>query len=263
MLVIQCSQVFSKRRGQDRRLVRSGSPRGPRRRAAAVRTNHWVLSRGSTTSSLRWQRPMTISWACAPSRSPRASRSATIRGAGLVAVEAVVRRARVGDAGLVVEDRRHREAVATAGLVVVVVVGGRDLHGARCRTPGRRPRRRSPARHARRTGCGRAGRRAPRSAGSSGWTATAVSPRIVSGRVVATVIVAAGSGSPGRRRRSGDSGPATDVPVSGVGIDLEVADARPAARAPVDQRLGPVREAVPVQPLERDADRLRARPRPS
>ena len=40
--------------------------------------------------------------------------------------------------------------------------------------------------------------------------------------------------------------------------DLEVADARPAARAPVDQGLGPVREVVPVQPLEGEPDRLRA-----
>ncbi len=36
--------------------------------------------------------------------------------------------------------------------------------------------------------------------------------------------------------------------------DLQVADAGPAARAPVDERLGPVRQPVPVQPLERDAD---------
>ena len=36
--------------------------------------------------------------------------------------------------------------------------------------------------------------------------------------------------------------------------DLEVADAGPAARAPVDERLGPVGQAVAVEPLERDAD---------
>ena len=36
------------------------------------------------------------------------------------------------------------------------------------------------------------------------------------------------------------------------GHDLEVADARPATRAPVDERLGPVGEVCPVQALESD-----------
>ena len=38
--------------------------------------------------------------------------------------------------------------------------------------------------------------------------------------------------------------------------DLEVAHAGPAARAPVDERLGPIGQAVAIQPLERDADGL-------
>ena len=65
MLVIQCSQVFSNRSG--RIVVRP--PRVASRAAAAsgpVRTNHCVLSRGSTTSLLRWQRPMTISCGRSP-----------------------------------------------------------------------------------------------------------------------------------------------------------------------------------------------------
>ncbi len=78
MLVIQCSQTFSKRVGTI--VVR---PLRVASRAAAasgaVRMNHWVLSRGSTTSFERWQRPMSISWGFAPSRSARASRSARIR----------------------------------------------------------------------------------------------------------------------------------------------------------------------------------------
>ena len=45
-------------------------------------------------------------------------------------------------------------------------------------------------------------------------------------------------------------------PGLGRGDDLEVADARLAARAPVDERLGPVGEAVAVQALERDAHGL-------
>ena len=81
-----------------------------------------------------------------------------------------------------------------------------------------------------------------------------MSPRIVSGRVVATVIVSsAGWASPvassmqvvaDRPQRPGLRGR----------HDLEVAHARPAARAPVDERLGAVGEAVAVEPLEGDAD---------
>ncbi len=77
MLVIQCSHVFSSRSGRivvapDRVASSAFAASGP------VRTNHCVLSRGSTMSLLRWQRPMTISWGRSPARSPRAARSATI-----------------------------------------------------------------------------------------------------------------------------------------------------------------------------------------
>jgi hypothetical protein len=41
--------------------------------------NHWVLRRGSTMSFERSQRPISISCEVDPARSPRASRSATIR----------------------------------------------------------------------------------------------------------------------------------------------------------------------------------------
>ena len=77
MLVIQCSHVFSNRGG---RIAVSPERVASRAVSASgfVRMNHWVLSRGSTTSSLRWQRPMTISWACWPARSPLASSAATI-----------------------------------------------------------------------------------------------------------------------------------------------------------------------------------------
>ena len=40
---------------------RRASRRAPAAASGPVRTNHWVFSRGSMTSSLRWQRPMTIS----------------------------------------------------------------------------------------------------------------------------------------------------------------------------------------------------------
>ena len=65
MLVSQCSQVFSNRSGRirvrpDRVASSARSASGP------VRMNHWVLSRGSMMSLLRWQRPMTISCGCWP-----------------------------------------------------------------------------------------------------------------------------------------------------------------------------------------------------
>ena len=130
MLVSQCSQVFSKRSGRIR--VRPDRVASSARAASGrVRMNHCVLSRGSTTSSLRWQRPMTISWGASATRSPRAvevghdprrgRRSGPARRSGVPGVR---------DRRVVGEDRRRGEAVAQAGLVVVVVVGRRDLDGA-------------------------------------------------------------------------------------------------------------------------------------
>ncbi len=78
IVVSQCSQVFSKRAGRMR--VRPDRVASSARAASgAVRMNHWVLRRGSTMSVLRWQRPTTISCGALPTRSPRASRSSTIR----------------------------------------------------------------------------------------------------------------------------------------------------------------------------------------
>ncbi len=77
MPVIQCSHVLTNRSGR----IRVSPPRVASSADAAsgpVFTNHCVLRRGSTTSSLRWQRPMTISWGLTPSRSPRAPRSSRI-----------------------------------------------------------------------------------------------------------------------------------------------------------------------------------------
>ena len=77
MLVSQCSQVFSNRSGRIRvRPLRVAS--SARSASGVVRMNHWVLSRGSMMSLLRSQRPMTISCGTAATRSPAASRSATI-----------------------------------------------------------------------------------------------------------------------------------------------------------------------------------------
>ena len=75
--VIQCSQTFSNRGGTisvrpERVASRAIAASGP------VRTNHWVLRRGSMTSSERWQRPMSIGCGFVVSRSPRASRSPTM-----------------------------------------------------------------------------------------------------------------------------------------------------------------------------------------
>ena len=107
MLVSQCSQVFSKRSGRIR--VRPDRVASSARAASGpVRMNHWVLSRGSMTSLLRWQRPMTISCGRWPARSPRASRSATIAVARREPVQPVVARAGAGDAAVVGQDGRRR-----------------------------------------------------------------------------------------------------------------------------------------------------------
>jgi hypothetical protein len=45
-------------------------------------------------------------------------------------------------------------------------------------------------------------------------------------------------------------------PGLGLRDDFEVRHARPAAGTPVDERFGPIREPVAIQPLERDSDRL-------
>ena len=130
MLVIQCSQVFSNRVGQDRRLARARRlERGVGERLRAdeplglePRLDDVVAPLAATDDHLvRPARPR-------GRRAPRAS--ATIPARASYRSRPSNGGARARDARLVVEDRRRREAVATAGLVVVVVVGGRDLHRA-------------------------------------------------------------------------------------------------------------------------------------
>ena len=76
--VSQFSQVFSKRSGRIR-VVPARVAASAASASGRVRMNHWVLIRGSMTSSLRWQRPMTISWGTDPTRSPAASSASTMR----------------------------------------------------------------------------------------------------------------------------------------------------------------------------------------
>ena len=78
---------------------------------------------------------------------------------------------------------------------------------------------------------------------SSGWTATAVSPSMVSARVVATTIAVLAVAVADRDQL------ALVVAV----IDLDVGQRGQAARAPVDDPLGPVDQLVVEEPLE---DRL-------
>ena len=81
---------------------------------------------------------------------------------------------------------------------------------------------------------------------SSGWTATAVSPSIVSTRVVATTIdcvaVAVADGD--------------EFAGLVLVVDLDVRDRGEVARAPVDDPLGPVDQVVVVEPLEDGLDGL-------
>ncbi len=139
------------------------------------------------TSSLRWQRPMTISWAGRADEIAAGLEVGDDATPGLVPVEPVVRRPGAGDRGVVGEDgdggRPWRRPVAWsswswAGVIFTAPVpkagstASSAMIGTSRSTNGIRTWRPTRARVAR----------------SSGWTATAVSPRIVSGRVVATVI---------------------------------------------------------------------------
>ena len=54
-------QTFSKRSGRIARPAARGTAASGLRARGSMRMNHCVLSRGSMTSLLRWQRPMTIS----------------------------------------------------------------------------------------------------------------------------------------------------------------------------------------------------------
>ena len=141
MSVSQCSQVFSNRSGRMRvRPLRVDS--SARCARGFVRMNHCVLSRGSMTSLLRWQRPSTSSCGVVADQVAQGVEVGHDRGAGREAVETVVAGPGPGDGRVVGEHGDRRQAVAQTGLVVVVIVGRRDLHGARSRTPGRRRRRR-------------------------------------------------------------------------------------------------------------------------
>ena len=152
-------------------------------------------------------------------------------------------------ARLVVEDRGHRQAVPLPGLVVVVVVGGRDLDraGAERRVDHGVGDHRHVAFDERDPDAATDERRVPRVVGVHGDGGVAedrlgagrghrqggVRVRLA-GRLVEEVI-AHGPQRPGLGRRE----------------HLEVADARLAARAPVDERLRAVRQALLVQPEER------------
>ena len=115
-------------------------------------------------------------------------------------VQPAVAVAGVVDAGVVGDHRDHRQVVPLARLVVVVVVGRRDLDRARAELADRTT---SSAMIGTSRSTNGMSTLRPTIAvyrSSSGWTATAVSPRIVSGRVVATVIVSSGSAAPVARR---------------------------------------------------------------
>ena len=81
--------------------------------------------------------------------------------------------------------------------------------------------------------------------GSSGCTATPVSPSIVSTRVVATTTCVVAVAVPDR----------DELPLVVGVLDLDVGQRRQAARAPVDDPLRPVDQPVLVKPLEHGLDR--------
>ena len=174
----------------------------------------------------------------------------------LVPVEAVVCGARIRDRRVVGQDRRRGQAVAQARGVVVLVVGWGDLDG---------PRAEGAVDHVVRD--------------HRDVTLHERDPYAPPDEVaVALVVRMDGHGGVaedglGPGRRDGDRAVRVGVELAGRridevvadeperagfgrGHDLEVADAGLAARAPVDERLGPVGQAVTVQPVEGDAHRL-------
>ena len=117
MFSIQSKNTFSKRGGTNR--VRPSRTAFIARSAIGLTSmNHWVLRRGSTMSSLRWQRPMTISCGRASTRSPARIEVSEDAPARLLSREPSVRaRVRV-QAPVVVHDVDAGQAVALAGLEV-------------------------------------------------------------------------------------------------------------------------------------------------
>ena len=164
------------------------------------------------------------------------------RRAGLEPVQALERAVR-GDHAVLVHDGEHGQVVAAADLEVVRVVSRGDLDraGAEGRVDVRVGHDRDPPPGERQLD-GRC-RRGAEYRSSSGWTATAVSPSMVSARVVATTMRVIPVAVADRDELA---------VVVGV-VDLDVGQRGEAARAPVDDPLGAVDQPVVVQPLE---DRL-------
>ena len=154
-------------------------------------TNHCVEMIGSTTVFERVQRGSCNLWAFVPRSRPASAIAFFTAAARLLHVQALELRAALVERAVQVQDVDLFQLVALAGGKVVEVMTGRHFHGARAE------------RHVDQDGVGddrhfaihegvlqllavQAG-----SVGSSGWTATAVSPSMVSGRVVATTSSAA------------------------------------------------------------------------
>ncbi len=139
-----------------------------------------------------------------------------------------------------------RQAMPPADLEIVEIMRRRDLDRAACPSPDRNSRRR-------RSGCGgrpAAGRRAcrpvPCSARHPDARRRAVSPSMVSGRVVATVMKLVAIVRIEVCGPRPDSGNARDGPWSRLCYDLEIGDRGEQLRVPVDQALVLVDQALPV-----------------
>ena len=194
------------------------------------------------TSLLRWQRPMTISCGCCAGQVAARLEVGHDRLARGVPVEPVVARARVGDAAVVGQDGRRRRGRGAgrsawsswswAGVILTAPVPkagsttSSAMIGTSRSTNGMRDGPADEVRVALVVGVDRDGRVAEDRLG----------PRRRDGDR------RAGSGCAGRRVDRGGSGPTRACRSRASAIDLEVADARPAAGAPVDQRLGAVGE---------------------
>ena len=206
-------------------------------------------------SLLRWQRPRTSSCGVAGRQVAAGVEVGHDRGPRREPIEPVVARPCPGDGRVVGQDGDRREAVAQAGLVVVVVVRRGDLDGPR-------PERaiddlvgddRNVAVDE------RDANQAPDQRGIALVVGVDRDGRVTEDRL------RAGRGDRDRRGGVGPAGRRVDQVVAdrperarlGRRHDLEVAHARLTTRTPVDERLGPVGEVRLVEPLEGDPDGAR------
>ena len=98
--------------------------------SSSIRTNHWSARQGSIGVLLRSEWARSISRSSMSTTKPAASRSATTILRATDTVRPWYGRGLLIERAVGVEDIDHRQATSFADVVVVGIVGGRDLHAA-------------------------------------------------------------------------------------------------------------------------------------